>query len=239
MLTLLLSLHAWALPAEPVLAAVDAHTELRAMRRNKNAPPIERSVYEKAANTGKIITGLVNVDGHAAKKAWGVGVVDVPIGAYWAAINDDEAKPKWTRLAYLEVLKGTSCEGTRRVFQFLPVSLVTDRWWVIDMHTNDALASRSGGKVRELVWESDGDFTVTTDSAKAWAEKGMHVTSTEGSWLLTAIDDSHTLVEYYTWADPGGAIPAGIASRLAAGGIDDTITVYVELAKKGPSCAIR
>jgi len=181
----------------------------------------------------------ITVEGHKAKKAWAVAVLDVPIGRFWAAINDDKNKPDHSSLEYAEVLKGGVCGRDRRVFQFLPIGWgVTARWWVINVKANDAIEQASGGRVREQHWKTDGDWTVPTATARAWAEQGMHIDMTRGSWLLVDLDGEHTLVEYYTWADPGGALPAGFASRLAAGNIEDTFEAMTDLARKGPHCKI-
>lgn len=224
---------------EEVKARLAEIAPLRAKRLDDQAPTIPADAWETAVSKGKVETGLVSVEGHKAKKAWAVAVLDVPIGRFWAAINDDKNKPDHSSLDYAEVLKGGLCGRDRRVFQFLPIGWgVTARWWVIDVKANDALESASGGRVREQHWKSDGDWTVPTATAKAWAEQGMHIDMTRGSWLLVDLDGEHTLVEYYTWADPGGALPAGLASRLAAGNIEETFEAMTDLAKKGPACKI-
>ncbi|MCB9680420.1 MAG: hypothetical protein H6733_03035 [Alphaproteobacteria bacterium] len=220
-----------------VLARVDEVQALRALRLDAKAPAVPRSVYTEAAG-GAVVTGLEQVEGHKAKQAWGVAIVDVPIARYWAAINDDASKVDYTRLDYAEILRGTACGSPRRVFQFLPVPLLTDRWWVIDIRANDALRTRSNGRVREQVWATDGDFATPTPTATAWAAKGMHIDFTRGAWLLIDLDGTSTLVEYYTWADPGGSVPAGLASSMAAGGIDDTIQSIATLATKGTRCPV-
>lgn len=224
-------------PPEVVQQRIDEIAAMRGLRRDKGAPPISADDYRKAAE-GKVVTGLVNVDGHKAKKAWGVAVLDVPIGRYWAAINDDPKKVEYTKLGFAEVLEGGVCKAPRRVFQFLPVPMLTDRWWVVDIHDNPGLHAKTGGRVREQTWATDGTFETPTPATQAWAEKGMHIERTQGSWFLVDLDGEHTLVEYYTWADPGGAIPAGLASSFAAGGIDDTLTVMADLAKAGGTCGV-
>lgn len=172
---------------DPTLAEVEP---LRGSRLATSAPPIPADAY-LSAEAGQVATGLVAVDGSSVRKAWGVGIVDVPIEAMWAAINDDRSKPSTTRLAHLEVLDGEPCGAQRTVFQYLPISMASDRW----------------------------------------------VPFTEGGWLLADLGGGRTLVEYYAGSDPGGSIPAGLASRFAAGGIEDTIAAMAGLARKGPSCS--
>lgn len=230
----------WALAVEPdlVVARAKEAEALRSIRLDKGAPVLTQDVYVRAAK-GEIVTGLVAVEGYGAKKAWGVGVFDVPISRFWAAVNDDQSKVEVTQLDYAEILQGKLCEAPRRVFQFLPVPLMTDRWWIIDVRYNEALFRQTQGRIREQAWSSNGDWTVPTATAKSWADQGMHINSTVGSWVLVDLDGSHTLVEYYTWADAGGAIPASIASSFAASGVDNTLSTLATLARKGTRCPIR
>lgn len=224
-------------PDVVVARAKDAEA-LRSARLDKAAPVLPSDVFVRAAK-GEIVTGLVSVEGYAAKKAWGVGVFDVPIGRFWAAVNDDQSKVEVTQLDYAEILQGKACDAPRRVFQFLPVPLMTDRWWIINVRYNDALFAATQGRIREQTWASNGDWTVPTATAKAWADQGMHINSTVGSWVLVDLDGKSTLVEYYTWADAGGSIPAGIASSFAASGVDNTLSTLADLARKGTRCPIR
>lgn len=234
---LFLILSAWAVEPELVLERVAETQEHRVHRLDRGAPKHSEAVYRKAAS-GKVTTGLIEVSGHKAKKAWGVAVVDVPIAKFWAAINDDKGKVGVTKLAYTEVFSGGLCGSPRRVFQYLPVPLLTDRWWVAVMRKNSTLQSKSAGSLRELTWATDGNFDLPTAAAKEWGDKGMHVESTKGAWLLIELDAGHTLVEYYTWSDPGGSVPAGMASNLAANGIEDTMKNMSTLAMRGTHCKL-
>lgn len=226
-----------ALPWPTVASRLAEIAPLRGQRLDRSAPTFPSDTWSRAA-AGQIVTGLQDVEGHKAKKVWGVAVVEVPIGRFWSAVNDDASKVEWTSLDYVELVEGQPCASPRRVFQFLPVPLLTDRWWLVDVRANDALQASSKGRVREQVWTSNGSFETPTPGTKAWSEKGMHIVSTQGSWFLVDLDGRHTLIEYYTWADPGGSIPAGLASSLAASSVDDTITNMAALARKGPGCPV-
>lgn len=237
MLALWMSLVAHAASVEAVLARVDEVAPLRAKRLVQGAPDIPREAYEQAAK-GKVATGLEQVEGHKARKVWGVGIVDVPISRYWAAINDDLSKVTYTKLTYVEVVSGAPCTSPRRVFQFVPIPLVTDRWWLIDITANKDIAAQTQGRVREQRWRTNGDFTTPTPESTAWAAKGMHLDSTQGGWFLIDLDGKTTLVEYYAWADPGGSLPASLVSSLAERSVDDTIAQFTTLAKAGPTCPL-
>src|SRR5690606_13756818 len=84
-----LALGAMANPSlESRLAEVEA---LRPLRLGGDVPPIPAEAYLSVAR-GNVETGLMDVEGYSAKKAWGAAIVDVPIARYWAAINDDPGK---------------------------------------------------------------------------------------------------------------------------------------------------
>ncbi len=217
----------------PLAAVMD----YRALRLTTGAPRLSDDVYAKVA-AGEIVTGLETVEGHKARKAWGVGIVDAPISKYWGAVNDDRAKVEYTKLDHLELLEGEYCGSRRTVFQYLGVTLMTDRWWVVEQLQNSVLSERSGGLIREVTWKSldDGPARLT-EASKELADGGMQIPFTEGAWLLVDVGDGRTLVEYYAWSDPGGAVPARVASAFAAGGIADTIGAMATLANAGPSCS--
>ena len=221
---------------DDVRAAVDQAAALRGMRLAPDVPPLSSQHYERAAG-GEVVTGLEVVAGHKAKKAYAVGIVGVPIDSFWRAINDDPRKVDYTKLGYAEVLSGGVCGTRRQVFQYLPVSLMTDRWWAFEVRANTGLHEASAGALREQYWTSDAATEPLTASAQAWADKGMSVVFTQGAWLLMALADGSTLVEYYSWADPGGAVPAGLASSFAAGSIKDTFASMTELARTGAACS--
>jgi hypothetical protein len=227
---------AWAVDAEQVVARVGETAELRALRDAPGAPAIPEEAY-RAAAAGEIRTGLQAVEGHAAKKAWGVAVVDQGIGSLWSALNDDAGRVAHTRLSASELVAGSACADRRAVLQFLPVPLISDRWWISHLQVNRRLMEASGGGVRELSWRSSVDpAEVRSASGQALIAEGTPLAFTKGGWLLVALDPGHTLVEYYVWTDPGGRVPAGVASSFAAGGITETIAGLGAQARAGAAC---
>lgn len=221
--------------ADPA-SAVDTLVRTRSQRGLSSTPDIPRSAYDTAL-AGEVVTGLIEVEGHKARIAWGVGVVDQPIDRFWAAVNDDRSKVAYTKLEHLELLDGAYCGSPRLVFQYLDVAMLTDRWWVVEQTQNAKLSSATDGRVREMSWKSVSDAPSKLNAAaKTWADKGMQLPFTEGAWTLADLGDGRTLVEYYAWSDPGGNVPARVASSFAAGGISDTIASMTALAKKGPTC---
>lgn len=227
-----------AVTPDEIVARVE---ETRALRQkglmDGDTPSFADDVYRTVA-AGGVETSLKAVEGYKAKKALGVGVIPVPIAKLWAAINDDASKPQYNRVDHTEVLEGGLCGAHRVVFMHLPLSMLTNRHWVIDVRTNGELAAASGGKVREMVWKSIDTPIPPATQASVFAKSSMPIEFTRGGWWLTAIDEENTLVEYWTWTDPGGYVPAGIASSFAAGGIKDTFEATKKLALAGTRCPL-
>ncbi len=223
-------------PPGPLADALSAATPWRALRQVEGLPPLPDDVYDQL-DGGKVEVGLQSVEGHAAKKSWGVGIVEAPIDRLWAAISDERMHPIHTDLEYAELVKGAYCEDGRHVLQYLDVGvpMVQDRWWITIRTTNAALAEASAGKARELVWRSSTDASlVTSEAGKAHLEEGIPVAFTRGSWFLLAVDPTHTLIEYYTWVDPGGALSPKLMSWFAGRSIRGAFAAMVE-ASKDPS----
>ncbi len=215
---------------------------LRGTRHGSEAPGIPDSVWDEVAN-GSVATGLVDADGTKARKIWGVGVVDVPIDAFFSAINDDRNKPAYTKLDTVLVLDGEPCGADRIVFQRLPVPLLTDRWWVVQQRIHVPLQEASQGRVREMTWRPPpGGVPDLTGEAKAAADGQLQVTFTYGGWFLVDLTGEdgtpRTLVEFWSWSDPGGNVPVRLAASMALGGIEDTFDTMADLARTGPSCAL-
>jgi hypothetical protein len=211
---------------------------LRAQRLNTRPAPIPADAWAKVA-AGEIVTGQVPPASEGdLKGAYGLAILDAPIDRLWRAINDDASKADYTDLAHVEVLRGEPCGPERLTFQYLDVSVLSDRWWVVEQRANTALSSKSGGKVRELVWRASPEAdTALSASAREWTANGaVQVTRTDGAWFLVDLGDGRTLVEYLVASDPGGVIPAGMANRFAASGIAGTFDAMKRLAAAGPGC---
>lgn len=224
--------------APPVADRVSETQELRAKRLSSGAPTIPAEVYA-GLKVGHVETGLEDVPGSKARKAWGVGVVDVPIAKLFAAINDDVNKVAISKLSHNVVLEGEPCGAHRVNFQYLPVPLLTDRWWVVELKMNGSIRTESDGRVREMAWTMVPDGVSKLGPAeKVVADGGMSVAATEGGWLLIDLDGAHTLIEFWSFADPGGNIPVRMAQSFASGGISDSILAMAAHGKAGPACTL-
>ena len=223
---------------ESINAKINETNVYRIQRISTTAPRIPKSAYEKAAK-GDIATGLEKVTGIAAGKGWGVAVFDSPIERLFAALNDEMHHQHNSPIEYTEILTVGSCRDKRKVLMLMPTPIVKNRWWVTENRINNAIKRTSNRQMREMTWNvvKDVEHLVNNSNGKKHIEGGLQITFSSGSWLLIKLDDNHTLGEYYTWADPGGAIPAGPASIFIAGQISNffkTIDHYVQHAETLP-----
>lgn len=202
---------------------VAPHRELRDAREPAEPPAW---AYDEAGSGP--VAGIVPVAGTTAK-AWGVAVFDLPVEAVWMAINDESRMAGALPISVSRVVAGRERAAPRQVFEAMDLPIINDRWWVVDVHHNAALYQASGGRVWEASW-TDATHSANLDDpvARRTMESGVPVEWTYGAWLLVDLGD-RTVVEYYTWSDPGGSIPAG-ASRFAGGAVRKTLAAIGELA---------
>ncbi|MFK7930722.1 MAG: hypothetical protein AB8H79_21245 [Myxococcota bacterium] len=240
MIWLLMALGAGAVDPAAVTAAVQSTASARA-KRGVDGPMIPTTAYDKAARGDKA-TGLEKVAGSSAKRAWGVTIIPAPIGRVWAAVNDFSSRTDLTATSFSEIQTGSGCASGRTVFQYLPIGvpMVSDRWWVAKITHTSGVWAASEGRVRELVSiAGDSESGLVTAKAKSMAAKGTPIAFSRGGWMLTDVGGTHTIAEFHVWSDPGGFVPAGIASSFATGGVKDNLKALETLVQQGPSCPIR
>ena len=215
------------------LAQIQEHRKLRAT----SAPTPDEGDLRKVAG-GNIVTGLL--DSSNGNRAYGVAIVPLPIGRFWAALNDETSHPGYTAVAYSELIEGRPCGSGRKVLQYLPVPWMSDRWWIGVLTKNSRVQTASGGAVRELSWSSLTDPNlIKTESGKKMINQGIPLGFTRGAWFLVALDERSTYVEYYLHSDPGGRIPASMANMFATRGVREAIQAITKFAREArPSCPI-
>jgi hypothetical protein len=215
-----------------LLARVDEIAETRGLRVSTTAPALTKAHYRQAA-AGKIVTGVKEVQGYSAKIGWGLGVFELPIEQLWAGINDEVNHSGLTPVDFTEIVSGKPCEAGRHVLMVMPVPVLSDRWWIVESQPGTALNDATSGQVKELTWHhvDNPESHAMSDAARKAADGGVIVDLSIGAWLLIALDETHTLAEYHTWANPGGNVPAGPASTFAAGGIDQTFKAMDKYAR--------
>jgi hypothetical protein len=229
---------ALAFSAADIEARVRAVHAVREDRLGTLAPAIPDDAYPTLAK-GAVATGLTAVEGKHARIAWGLAVLDAPVAAVFSAVNDDRNKPDYSKLAHVELIEGDYCAERRLVFQYLPIPVVSDRWWVIEQRINADAAARSDGAVREMVWMRERDGLPHLDaSQQERVARAVQAEENDGGWWMVALDEQHTLVQFWALSDPGGNIPVRLAGPFAAGSIRDTFEMMESLAQKGPSCTL-
>lgn len=237
---LLLAASALAYDADSLMARVAETESFRSHRIEGPLPTFSSEDYRKAAQ-GKVVTGLLRVDGSSNKVGYGMGVLNVGIDQLWAGINSETQHLDLLPVDYIEVIEGTPCADQRKVLMTASVPLITDRWWITQNTYNTAIHEASGGVMRELGWSSPSDFASTPlrTAAQTATNRLVPIGFSRGAWFLLALDDSHTLVEYHSWVDPGGRVPSGAASMFATAGIEDTFEAMETYAQGTAYCASR
>lgn len=219
------------------LRTVEPHRQLRTER---NAPVPAETDLRKVAN-GNIVTGLLKSTN--GNRAYGVAIVPVSISRFWAALNDETRHPGYTAVEYSELLDGSLCRDGRKVLQFLPVPIpfVAGRWWIGLPSANHEMHHATGGAVRELAFSSTTDKTlVRSTGGQKMIRRAQPIGFSKGAWLLVALDENSTYIEYYLHSDPGKGIPTSMASVFATKGVRSTIQAIQRFAKEAnPSCAIQ
>lgn len=210
---------------------LDEVAPLRSLR--KSSPPvIPAAAYTKALG-GQIATGVEMVEGVAAGKAWGVSKLDIAASDVWKAVNSDEVFEDYMPVDHSDVVSGRKHADGRYIFQYMPLPLVDDRWWITKLQHNTKLFTESGGRIMELYWFDQMDRTdLLNDAQKELVEDGFPVEFTKGSWMVIDLGGDQSLVEYFVWSDPGGSLPAGAASQFAGGAVDETMLAITKLAQK-------
>lgn len=212
-------------------ATLDELKPLRGLRKAA-APTIPTAAYSKALN-GEIVTGVQVVEGVDAGKAWGVTKLKVSASAVWKAVTSEEVFEDYMPVDHSDVVGGRKHADGRFIFQYMPLPLVDDRWWITKMNHNTALYTESGGRMMEVYWSDAMDRTdLLNEKQQDLVDDGYPVDFTKGSWLVIDLGGGESLVEYFVWSDPGGSLPAGPASQFAGGAVDDTMKAITKLARK-------
>ena len=205
----------------------------REHRVAQNPPKIQLETYRTLSN-GTVITGLQELDGSSAKIGWGIGIFSIPIEQMFAAINDEEYHVNRSPVDATVIISGKPCADNRLVYMRLPVPMFDDRWWVTTHKTNPTIRTLSSGTMAELSWSAlpNPPLTGLPEDILQSTTESVKVTQSTGAWLLIKINDTYTLGEYHSWSDPGGYIPAGVASSLGAQGIEKNFTAMFEYAQE-------
>jgi len=212
----------------------------RPHRMTETAPNIPESAYQTALD-GDIAAGIEVVEDIKAAKGYGVVVVDVPIATLWKAVTDEDHHANVLPITHSKTVEGAPRSANHTVFQFMDIPVLTDRWWVVRIRYNSALYSASSGRAWELVWtDRIKEPALRTKLDADLIDDGIPLAWSKGAWLLVDLGGGRTLIEYHTWSDPGGSVPAGPASRFAAGEVKNNLRSISSFVRTHtPTCAGR
>ena len=215
---------------KPVLNEVQGFRKYRAC---KAAPRIPATAYRAVPKSG-VQAGVLFEEGHEVGKAWGLAIMNLPVESMWMAVNDEEAYPGNLPVTVSEVFLGEPHKDGRHVFQKMSLpGPFADRWWIIRKNASEELYSKSAGRV----WEACGE-NATNPALLRGTPTEKHLEDADpvnwswAGWTLFPLSENLTLVEYFTWTDPGGSLPAGPASRFASGAVKNTMTKIEKLARR-------
>ncbi len=215
---------------KPVLNQVQPFRRQAACRA---APRIPATAYRAVPKDG-VQSGILIEDGHEVAKAWGLAIVKLPVEQLWMAVNDEESYPGTLPVTVSEVFRGEPHKNGRLVFQKMALpGPFADRWWIIKKNAGEEMFTASGGALWEACAENATNPALLTGTpAKRHLKDADPVNWTWAGWTLIPLSENLTLVEYFTWTDPGGSLPAGPASRFASGAVKRTMAKIEELARR-------
>jgi hypothetical protein len=183
----------------------------RAARTARFSTPPPWKLYDEAA--GKVGELVVERDG---QKGFGVVVTELPAEALWRAINDEDAHDEggYLPLQRSEIVGGTRRGTTRQVFQ-AGEKMGLGRWWITRTTMSGALYRESEGRLWEAVWETDPEALQQKRAPVDDPPDLSPIEWSRGAWLLVPLGDSCTLLEHFTWSEPGGFV--GMLQGLVLG----------------------
>ncbi len=223
---------------KPVLNTVNVHRKYRACRA---APRIPATAY-RAVPKDSPQSGVLEEPGHEVAKAWGLAIIDLSVEQLWMAVNDEEAYPGTLPVTVSTVFRGEPFENGRHVFQKMTLpGPFSDRWWIIRKTAGVDVFEASGGQMWEACAENATNPSLLRGTPlRGELEDAEPVNWTWAGWMLMPLSENLTLVEYFTWTDPGGSLPAGPASRFASGAVKKTMIKIASLARRyGPADLLR
>jgi hypothetical protein len=165
------------------------------------------------------------------KMGFSVMVAERPVERIWMAISDEEHHDLngYLPVRHSEVIERDDDLGTRLIFQWFK-QMGVGRWWVSRVEVSKSLYKETGGMLWEVHWVDDMQNTDPTQSPmSSVSTKLTPIRASKGSWLLVPLAEDCTLIEHFSWSDPGGF--AGFAQPLMAKkALRNTVNGIVRLA---------
>jgi hypothetical protein len=192
---------------EQIVATMERLDLTGAARTARFSSPFPVDLYRKAAKKpGEPVAAR---DGD---KAYGVLVAEIPLERLWMAVSDEPHHTVALPVRESVVIAGTARGPNRTVFQYYKRWGI-GRWWASEVSMNRELYESSEGKVWETWWVDVMDEVDTSKPPiRDVAADIKPIVDSRGSWVFVSLGERCTLVEYFLWTDPGGAV--GAAQRL-------------------------
>ena len=163
-------------------------------------PPV--SLYEKAVRK----TDRPHAT-HKGARGFAVIVTPLPVERLWMALNDEDhhaLDDGYLPVKHSEVIGGTPRGASRILFQYFQ-RMGFGRWWVSRVWMNRELYESTGGGLWEVLWEDRMDAVDPAQPPMSQVSSRLQpIRWSKGAWLLVPIAPECTLVEHFSWSEPGG-----------------------------------
>lgn len=162
------------------------------------------------------------------------GVMVAPVAAekIWRAINDEVHHAEgYLPVKFSEVVEGQPRGVDRVLFQYYKKAGI-GRWWASRVEINSKMFKATEGQIWELTWR---DWMDEVDRSKPpirdIAGDIRPIVESRGSWMLVPLAEECTLLEHFSWSEPGGALGV-LQALVAAGAIRDTLKGITTMAQE-------
>lgn len=176
-------------------------------------------LYEKAASKrGRVVIRRKGAEGFA------VAIYDLEAVDLWRSLNDFELQVSggYLPLRFAKVLSRSPDGDQLDVVQLFKQAGM-GRWWVNRIYLNEELHRASGGRLWEMHWEDLIDETDLDDLPQPVQDAEVRsLVESRGAWLAIEVSPGCSVLEYYTYSDPGGflgAIQWLVARRAIRGAV--------------------
>ena len=198
----------------------------RASRTRRFEAAVPEELYRKALERA----GRPAID-RIGKRGFAVLYSDLPVEAWWRAINADERHVGYLPIDHSVPIEGASGTDGRRILQRAQ-RFGVGRYWISRYQSNEELFRASEGGLWELWFELDlRDDDLRREEVREAANGLQPMRQLRGAWLLTPLGDSCLLVEQFSWSEAGGTVGAFEAMALE-GSMRTAITGMERLARE-------
>ncbi|ANM31065.1 hypothetical protein ABI59_18010 [Acidobacteria bacterium Mor1] len=213
-------------PADSLLGQLERFGLERASRTRRFEAAVPEGLYRKALERA----GRPAVD-RIGKRGFAVLYSDLPVEAWWRAINADERHVGYLPIDHSQQIDGEPGADGRRILQRAQ-RFGVGRYWISRYQSNGELFRASEGALWELWFELDlRDEDLGREEVLAASNGLQPMQQLRGAWLLKPLGESCLLVEQFSWSEAGGTVGAFEAMALE-GSMRTAITGMERLARE-------